>query len=108
MFTDKLVNAPWVGTKLLVFAAMVFCGLMIRIYIPGYIQGIVTLRKEIDKRSMSDAMNETMSKSLAKCRPYVLAIWVGLFVECFLGVIKPGNKVPVIEVLGAASPFGGF
>jgi hypothetical protein len=108
MFTEKLANAPWVGGKLLVFAVMVFCGLMIRVYIPGYIQGIMTLRKEIDKSSISDEMNQTMSKSLAKCRPFVLVIWAGLFIECFLGVVKPGGKVPVIEILGAASPFGGF
>ena len=108
MFTEKLANAPWVGAKLLVFAAMVFCGLMIRIYLPGYIQGIMTLRKEIDNASMSDAMNETMSKSLVKCRPFVLAIWAGLFIECYLGVVKPGNRVPVMEILGAASPFAGF
>jgi hypothetical protein len=37
-----------------------------------------------------------------------LIIWAGLFIECFLGVVKPGNKVPVIEVLGATSPFAGF
>jgi len=108
MFTDKLANAPWVGTKLLVFAAMVFCGLMIRVYIPGYIQGIMALRKDIDQRTLSDEMNATMSKSLAKCRPFVLAIWAGLFLECWLGVAKPGNKVSVSEVLGAASPFAGF
>ena len=108
MFTDKLADAPWVGAKLLVFAGMVFCGLMIRVYIPGYIQGIITLRQEIDKPSMSDEMNTIMSASLSKCRPYVLCIWIGLFVECYLGVVKPGGQVPVSEILGAASPFAGF
>ncbi|TDJ47365.1 MAG: hypothetical protein E2O52_03265 [Gammaproteobacteria bacterium] len=108
MFTDKLADAPWVGGKLLVFAVMVFCGLMIRVYIPGYIQGIVTLRQEADKPSMSDEMNSIMSTSLAKCRPYVLVIWAGLFIECWLGVVKPGNAVPVSEILGAAAPFAGF
>jgi hypothetical protein len=111
MFTDKLAAAPWVGAKLLVFAAMVFCGLMIRVYIPGYIQGILTLRQESDKPSMSDEMNGIMANSLNKCRPYVLAIWAGLFIECYLGVVKPGspeNAVPVSEILGAAAPFAGF
>lgn len=108
LFTEKLANAPWVGAKLIVFGAMVFCGLMIRVYIPGYIQGIVTLRREVDKASMSDEMNATMTNSLAKCRPFVLAIWAGLFFECWLGVVKPGHKIPVSEVLGAVSPFAGF
>jgi hypothetical protein len=107
-FTDKLADAPWVGAKLIVFAVMVFCGLMIRVYIPGYIQGIVALRQQADQPSMSQEMNDTMLSSLAKCRPFVLAIWAGLFIECYLGVVKPGGKVPVSEVLGAAWPFAGF
>ena len=108
MFTDKLDNAPWVGAKLVVFAGLVFCGLMIRVFIPGYIQGIVTLRQEADKPSMSDEMNATMTNSLAKCRPFVLAIWAGLFVECWLGVAKPGNQVPVSEVLSSVGGVFGF
>jgi len=108
MFTDKLANAPWVGAKLIVFAAMVFCGLMIRIFIPGYIQGIVTLRQEVDKPSMSAEMNATMTQSLDKCRPFVLAIWAGLFLECWLGVVKPGHNVPVSEVLGSVGGVFGF
>lgn len=107
-FTDKLANAPWVGAKLVVFAGLVFCGLMIRIYIPGYIQGIMALRKEQDQPSISDEMNEIMSTSLARCRPFVLAIWAGLLLECWLGVVKPGNQVPVSEVLGAALPAFGY
>ena len=107
-YIGRLDTAPWVGAKLIIFAGLVFCGLMIRVYIPGYIQGIVTLRQQVDQPSMSDEMNETMDKSLAKCRPFVLAIWVGLFVECWLGVVKPGQQVPVSEVLGSVGPLLGF
>jgi hypothetical protein len=56
-------------------------------------------------------MNGIMANSLNKCRPYVLAIWAGLFIECYLGVVRPGspeNAVPVSEILGAAAPFAGF
>jgi len=108
MFTEKLANAPWVGTKLIVFGVMVFCGLMIRIYIPGYIQGIVALRNDVDKMSITDEMNTTMTKSLDKCRPFVLAIWAGLLIECYLGVVKPGHQEQMLEVLGSLSQLGGM
>lgn len=107
-YIGRLAEAPWVGAKLLVFAALVFCGLMIRVYIPGYIAGIMALRSHVDQPSLSDEMNTTMSRSLAQCRPFVLAIWAGLLIECYLGVVKPGQKVPVSEVLSSVGSLAGF
>lgn len=107
-YIGRLDSAPWVGAKLLVFAALVFCGLMIRVYIPGYIGGIMALRKNINQPTLADDVNRSMSKSLAQCRPFVLAIWLGLFIECWLGVVKPGQQVPVSEVLGSVATVIGF
>jgi len=107
-YIGRLADAPWVGAKLVVFAAMVFCGLMIRVYIPGYIAGIMSLRQNIDQPTITDEMNTTMTKSLSQCRPFVLAIWAGLLIECYLGVAKPGHKVPVSEVLGSVGTLVGF
>ncbi|MFQ5636026.1 MAG: hypothetical protein ACE5G3_11950, partial [Gammaproteobacteria bacterium] len=103
-YIGRLDPAPWVGLKLLVFGALVFCGLMIRIYIPDYIAGIIKLRRD----EIDDDANESMARSLARCRPFVLAIWVGLVIECYLGVAKPGHQVPVAEVLGAAGSLAGY
>ena len=103
-YIGRLADAPWVGAKLLVFAGLVFCGLMIRIYIPGYIAGIIKLRQD----EVSDEINDMMIKSLNKSRPFVLAIWAGLLVECVLGVVKPGGKVPVSEVLSSVGSVVGF
>ena len=86
-YTGRLDPAPWVGAKLLIFAAMVFSGLMIRVYIGPYIHGIHALAKG----SINDAENAGMAKSLAQCRVFVYAIWVGLFLEMGFGVIKPGS-----------------
>lgn len=86
--TGRLDPAPWVGGKLLIFAAMVFSGLMIRMFIGPYVAGIHALAKG----SISDAENVAMSASLAKCRIFVYAIWIGLFLELGLGVIKPGSE----------------
>jgi hypothetical protein len=107
-FSDRLATAPWVSAKLGVFALLVFCGLMIRKFIPGYIQGIMALRNDVDKMSISDEMNATMTKSLDKCRPFVLAIWAGLLVECYLGVAQPGDQPRVMEVFGALTTLGGL
>jgi hypothetical protein len=81
---------------------------MIRVYIPGYIAGIMSLRQNIDQPTITDEMNTTMTKSLSQCRPFVLAIWAGLLIECYLGVAKPGHKVPVSEVLGSVGTLVGF
>ena len=107
-YIGRLADAPWVGAKLLVFAGLVFCGLMIRVYIPGYIAGIMALRKNIDQPTLSDDYNRMMSKSLGQCRPFVLAIWAGLLIECWLGVAKPGHQVPVSEVLSSVGSVFGF
>ena len=98
----RLDPAPWVGAKLMVFAVLIFCGLMIRVFIPGYIAGIMALRNQVDQPTLPDEVNRSMTKSLDRCRPFVLAIWVGLLIECFLGVVKPGsaNAIPVSQVLG--------
>jgi hypothetical protein len=85
--TGRLDPAPWVGVKLVVFAAMVFSGLMIRMFIGPYVAGIHALAKG----SITDAENVAMSKSLAQCRIFVYVIWAGLLVECILGVVKPGS-----------------
>jgi hypothetical protein len=84
----SLSEAPWVGGKLLVFAFLVFCGIMIRRYIGPYARGIHALATT----GATEQVNRDMARSLGQCRPFVLAIWVGLFVEMYLGVVEPGGK----------------
>jgi hypothetical protein len=98
----RLDPSPWVGAKLFVFAGLIFCGLMIRVFIPGYIAGIMALRSNSGELTIPDDVNKSMAKSLDKCRPFVLAIWAGLLIECYLGVAQPGSTigVPVSQVLG--------
>ena len=95
---------PWIGVKLIVFAGMVFCGLMIRKFIPDYGVGIHKLRND----EVSDEINVSMDKSLALCRPFVYAIWIGLVIECYLGVAMPGGTLKTSEVLSSLAPFVGL
>lgn len=93
--TGRLAPAPWIGAKLLVFAGMVFSGIMIRRYIGPYVAGIHALAKG----SITDAENVAMSRSLAQCRVFVYAIWAGLIIECVLGVVEPGGVAPALSWL---------
>jgi len=99
----SLGDAPWVGAKLLVFAALVFCGIMIRRYIGPYAHGIHALATT----GSTDEINRAMARSLGQCRPFVLAIWAGLFAEMWLGVVEPGGK-QVNEVMSALGTALGF
>ena len=103
-FSERLATAPWISAKLGIFAFLVFCGLMIRKYIPDYGIGIGKLRND----EVSDEINASMLASLNKCRPFVLAIWVGLLLECVIGVVKPGDQERVTEVLGSLAPLVGM
>jgi hypothetical protein len=33
-----------------------------------------------------------MARSLGQCRPFVIAIWIGILIEMFLGVVQPGGE----------------
>ena len=92
-FTDSLNANPWVGAKLIVFAALIFCGIMIRKYIGGFIKGIHNIATD----NINEADDIAMAESLSKARVFVLTIWFLLLVEVWIGVAKPGSK-PVDQV----------
>lgn len=87
LYTDRLAENPWVGAKLIVFAALIFCGIMIRKYIGGFITGIHNIVKD----NINEADDIAMAASLSKARIFVLTIWFLLFVEVWIGVVKPGS-----------------
>jgi hypothetical protein len=85
--TGRLDAAPWVGYKVLVFAFIVFCSLMINKAVLPYIAGI----QRIAAGEISAAQNRAMAGSLRKTKWAVLGIWAGLLIEVVLGVTKPGG-----------------
>lgn len=84
--TGRLAEAPWLAGKLIGFAALVFCGLMIRARFHGYGAGYAALLAG----EPTAEENLAMASSLQSMRPWVLAIWAILVVEAWLGVAKPG------------------
>lgn len=84
--TGRLDEAPWLAPKLIVFAFMVLCGVMIRIFLPGFIAGV----RALSQGSITQEQDDAMRRSIHRVRPWVFAIWAGLIIEAFLGIFKPG------------------
>ena len=85
--TGRLAHYPWLAAKLYLFGFLVFCGLMIRRGLPPFIAGYAALAAGRETQESDRAM----AASLARMRPWVLAIWVGLVASAVLGVAKPGH-----------------
>lgn len=85
--TGRLAGYPWLAAKLLIFAALIFCGLMIRIMLPEFMEGF----RQLVKSGPTPESDAKMIRGLKRARPYVLAIWAGVAIEGLLGVLKPGG-----------------
>jgi len=86
-YSGRLDEAPWIILKLLLFAVLVFCGLMIRINLGGFNTSYV----KIMQGTVTEADNLSMQKSLGVVRRWVITIWVVLLLEAAIGIIKPGQ-----------------
>ncbi|MFK7957697.1 MAG: hypothetical protein AB8B96_16475 [Lysobacterales bacterium] len=79
---DGLLRADWVAWKLIVFAGLMTMGLLIRINLKPFgpaFGKLVTVGAD-------DEVNATIKASLAKVKPFVVTIWVGLLVNAMLGL----------------------
>ncbi len=85
--TGPLQPYPWLAAKLLIFAFLIFCGFMIRLKIPPFIEGFKTLASTGPTPESDRLMNEGMGA----CRPYVLIIWAGVAISALIGILKPGQ-----------------
>jgi hypothetical protein len=86
--TDRLPDTPWLTAKVALFAYLIFAGVMIRRYLPGFIGGLQALAKG----AINDEENAKMAEGLNGARPWVLSIWAVVFAEAVLGIVKPGNE----------------
>ncbi|QHJ12824.1 hypothetical protein FX988_03082 [Paraglaciecola mesophila] len=83
--TGRLAEAPWIAVKLLGFAFLIFCGLMIRVNLKEF---SITYAKILQKTDDS-ADNLKMARSLKKVKPWVMTIWLVLILEAYVGIAKP-------------------
>jgi len=72
----------WLALKLLIFAALVGCGLMVRVRFKAFGPAFRALVTE----GPSEAVNAEIRGSIQAVRPFVLAIWVGLIANAALGL----------------------
>jgi hypothetical protein len=84
--TGRLALAPYVGAKLLLFAAVLLFGYLLRARLAPLRQGLAGLAAT----GPSPSLDERMRVALVHSRPYTVAIWVALLAAAFLGVLKPG------------------
>ncbi len=78
----ETIGADWVAWKILVFAGLVSCGVMIRLNLKPFVPAFVKLVSE----GPTDELNNTLQQSINRCRPWVWLIWIGLFVNAAFGV----------------------
>ena len=74
--------AHWAAWKLLVFAALVSCGIAIRIHLKPFLPAFL----DMVNSGANETSNRAMEKSLANCRPFVWCIWAGLLLNAALGI----------------------
>lgn len=84
--TGRLAIAPYVGAKLLLFAAILLFGHLLRARLAPLRQGLADLAAN----GPSPAVDGAMRAGLASSRPYTVAIWLALLAAAFMGVLKPG------------------
>jgi hypothetical protein len=85
--TDRLAEFPWVTAKILLFAAIVFFGIMVRRRLAPFNDAVERLNGEGD----SHALNGDLAKSIAGSRPFVIATWIALAMAAGLGTFQPGT-----------------
>lgn len=84
--TGRLAMAPYVGSKLLLFAAVLLFAQLLRARLAPLQAGL----DEFVAGRATAATEQLMRASLARSRVYNLAVWAGLLLAALLGVIKPG------------------
>jgi len=81
--TNRLADYPWVAGKLLIFAFLVFCGIMVRGKIGPFFEVLLKCRAG---EMPTEEENVAQRKSLAQVRVWVFMIWAGVFLSGFVGI----------------------
>jgi hypothetical protein len=79
------IEHPWLAGKVLAFALCVAAGLAIRIVAAPFGAGFARLGRE----GSTPEIEALIGRSLARARPFVIAIWILLVVAAWLGIAKP-------------------
>ncbi len=76
------IGPNWLAIKIMIFAALVACGIWIRIQLRPFVLAFGQLMTT----GSSPEVEATLSHALGRCRPAVYLIWLGLIVNAALGI----------------------
>ena len=82
LFLDSWIAADWFAWKMLLFAVLVCCGLLIRIRLRPFVVAFGQLMSAGPSPEVNDALRSTLSR----VRPFVYLIWVGLLLNAAIGL----------------------
>lgn len=82
LLIDDYISANWIAWKIIIFSALVGCGIFIRLNLKPFIPAFGKMMTE----GASEETDSIMIRSIQRCRPFVWAIWAGLFLSAALGV----------------------
>lgn len=85
--TGRLAPAPYVGPKLLLFAAVIFLGLLIRARMRPLVEAVRRTQSGADPAAADDS---AVVASVGRAGPYFFAVWACLLLAAFLGVVRLG------------------
>jgi hypothetical protein len=88
--SNNLAEYPWVAGKLIIFAFLVFCGIMIRKKIGPF---FTILMKCKAGETPSEEENAIQRKSLSQARVWVFMIWAGVFLSALSGIMNRSGIV---------------
>jgi hypothetical protein len=79
---DAWLGPSWFAWKMLIFAALVTCGLLIRVKLKPFVAAFGQLLSQ----GPSSEINTAMVNALRSVRPLVYLIWIGLLLNAALGI----------------------
>jgi len=90
VMTGRLADMPWIGGKLMILAVVILLGLLMRLRLQGFFDGVEKLAAD----GPSPEVDQRMAHSLKRTRPLVHVMWLLLLWAALLGVVKPGEAEP--------------
>jgi hypothetical protein len=85
--TGRLADTPWVTGKLLLFAAVVFFSIMMRLRLQPFYPAI----NQLESTGPSSEIDKQLSSSIGRARLFMIATWFGLALAAGLGMVQPGG-----------------
>ncbi len=92
--TGRLEAVPWVTWKLVLFAALVFFGVMVRRRLAPVGPAIA----EMEQSGPSPQLDSTIGSAVSGARVFMLASWLALAGAAALGTFQPGSPVNTMSL----------